>query len=397
MKRPERWLLGTVVAVSTGFSLAYSRLTPLGQAPDEAAHLANVIRLAHHLQLPPLNVPEHKQPPLFYLLGAGVYRVSGDPRAVRLVATVLGIATLLVIHALARRLFPGRRLVPVGATALFALLPEMQYLSGAASDESVAWLSGALVLLCTVVALLRPRLDTRFIALSGVVSGVAILSKETVWVLVAILAVVIVVRQRRCIRVLDAAAYLVPLAVLSGWWFARNLVAFHTLTPSLFNILGPPQYLHSVSQARGFLAATFDSTLGNYGNGQKLETLEVFGRRPVPSLLIGAAIAAATAVFVAALLRFAGTWDSARRVASVLAVAVAAVIAQYVANSVTVDLQPQARYLMVTAAVFASAFAWSVARLFPKPAIAAGAGVAVAVALLLDVSGLITASRLPGS
>jgi hypothetical protein len=396
VRRIDRLLVAAVIAVSTAFSVVYSRVTPLGQAPDETSHLDNIVRLALHLQLPPVTVPEHKQPPLFYLLGAGVYRATEDARVVRLVSVVAGVATLLVIYAAATRLFPSRRLVPVGAVALFALLPEMQYISGSVNDDALAWLFGATVLLCIIVALQRPALDERFLATCGVMSGLALLSKETVWVLIALLALVLLLRLGRRLSLLAVAAYLLPLAAVSGWWFARNLRAFHALTPPLFNILGRPQYLHSLSQARLFLAASFDSTLGSYGNGQQLRVLEVLGAHAVPSTLVGAVIAVCAGVVAVACVHAVPGWDGRRRrVAATLAVAAAAVVAQYVLNSVTVDLQPQARYLMVAAVVFASATAWAAARLFSRRLLATAVPLLVLLLLLLDVSGVMTASKLP--
>ncbi|HKR99722.1 MAG TPA: glycosyltransferase family 39 protein [Candidatus Dormibacteraeota bacterium] len=396
-RRADLLLLSAALTLFVAFAVAYSRLTPLGQTPDESAHLNNVVQLALHLQLPGLSVREHKQPPLFYLLGAGVYKVTQDPLLVRLASLACGLGAAITIFVVARRLLPGRRMVPAAAAALFALLPEAQYLSAAVNNESSAWLAGALVLLMIVEAIRRDTVGLRFLALCGVVSGVALLAKETVWVLVLVLVVVLLVRHARRSRLLGAVAYVVPTVAVAGWWFVRNLLAFHALTPPLLQVSSRPQYLRSFSQLRGFLAATFDSTIGSYGDGMHLKPITLLGARPMPSLMAAALIGAAALVFLVALLRYARAWDRPRRVmAAVLALCVALVLAQYVFNSVTVDLQPQARYLIVAAALFTTAFAWAAARLFTLRILTWLSGVLVMLAIVLDVSGLITASRLPG-
>jgi len=156
-----------------------------------------VSNLALHLQLPLAHTAEKQQPPLFYLLGAAVLRVTGDPRAVRYVSVACGIATVLVVYAAARRLFPTRALLAVGAAALFAFLPEVQYLSGAVTDDGLAWLMGALLVLMLIHVLQQRTVTRGTLLTAGVVAGAALLTKETVWVLAAQLVVVIMVEARR--------------------------------------------------------------------------------------------------------------------------------------------------------------------------------------------------------
>ncbi|HQP89180.1 MAG TPA: glycosyltransferase family 39 protein, partial [Thermoanaerobaculia bacterium] len=84
---PEKsgWLLFGVVAF-VALALAYSRLTPLGEAPDEPAHLEYLRLLLETEQIPavpgsPGEVAyELHQPPLAYALTAAVVRVSQHRR-----------------------------------------------------------------------------------------------------------------------------------------------------------------------------------------------------------------------------------------------------------------------------------------------------------------------------
>jgi hypothetical protein len=85
-----------------------------------------------------------------------------------------------------------------------------------------------------------------------------------------------------------------------------------------------------------------------------------------------------------------------RRVAIVLLVVILVALAQSVLNSATFDLQPQARYLLVAVGAAAPITAWTIAWRSRGPlstARCAGIAVLVVVALLLDVSGLITAAH----
>src|ERR1051326_8210893 len=71
--------LGAIAAFVVLAAL-HSHFTPLGDAPDESSHLAYVQLIARHLQLP-FNVPEDQQPPLYYLVAAVPYRITGSPAA----------------------------------------------------------------------------------------------------------------------------------------------------------------------------------------------------------------------------------------------------------------------------------------------------------------------------
>ena len=191
-RRPDRWALGAVVAVFVGFAVAYTRITPVGASPDELSHLHYINGIADHLRLPPAGEPERQQPPLYYLLGAIVAKLSGDDaRLIRLVSVVLGVLTILTVYAVARRLFPLRPALAVGAAALVALLPEAQYLAGAINDDNLAWLAGALLVLAGVVVMQSELLTPRLALGAGLAVALAVLAKETVWILALLLLVLV--------------------------------------------------------------------------------------------------------------------------------------------------------------------------------------------------------------
>jgi 4-amino-4-deoxy-L-arabinose transferase-like glycosyltransferase len=395
----DRWLLGAVVAVFAGFAVAYTRITPIGASPDELSHLHYINGIADYLRLPPAGEPERQQPPLYYLLGAIVAKLTGDDaRLIRLVSVVLGMMTILTVYAVARRLFPLRPALAAGAAALVALLPEAQYLAGAINDDNLAWLAGALLVLAGVVVLQSDLLSSRLALACGLAVALAVLAKETVWILAVLLLVVAVVRFARQLRPLHVVALVVPTIVLAGWWFVRNAAVFGSPLPPLHPITAQRQVFDSLSQVRGYLAATALSIVGMYGNGAHFVAISILGVRPLPSVVAGAAIAVIVIAACVSVVRSWARWDRVRRrVAILLLVVLVVVVVQSVLNSASFDLQPQARYLLVAVAAAAPVAAWTIAwrrsgRLTGIRSLAI-AGL-VAVALILDVSGLITAAHL---
>src|SRR5207253_1983310 len=181
-------------------------------------------------------------------------------------------------------------------------------------------------------------------------------TKETVWVLAALLVAVIVVKARRRLLRVDGISLVAPILLIAGWWFARNIATFHSLTPPLAAITPHEHMLRSLSEARGFLAAT-----------------------------------AVVAVAVA------GAWPrwtrQQRIIALVLAIGGLAVALQFLVNAATLDVQPQSRYLLVMGAAVASALAWAIARTFRR-SLPLVVGLLLIAGVVLDASGLITASRL---
>jgi 4-amino-4-deoxy-L-arabinose transferase-like glycosyltransferase len=394
----HRWLLAATAAVFAGFAVAYTRITPVGASPDELSHLHYITGIADHLRLPPAGQPERQQPPLYYLLGAIIARLTGDDaRLIRLLSVVLGVLTVLTVYAVARRLFPLRPALAVGAAALVALLPETQYIAGAINDDNLAWLAGALLVLAGVIVMQSELLTPRVALGLGLVVALAVLAKETVWVPALLLLVLVVVRHARQLRALHAAALVVPTVVLAGWWFIRNAVEFGSPLPPLHPITAQPQVFDSLAQVRGYLAATAVSLVGMYGNGAHFVAISILGVRPLPSAVAAAAIAVISIAACVAVARSWRRWDRSRRGTAILLLVVLLVAAaQSVLNSATFDLQPQARYLLVAVAAAAPITAWTIAWRRSGPLTAARGTLIVAliaVALVLDVSGLITAAH----
>ena len=126
--------------------------------------------------------------------------------------------------------------------------------------------------------------------------------------------------------------------------------------------------------------------------------ISILGVRPLPGAVAGAGVAVITIAACVAVARSWARWDPMRRRVAILLLAVIVVAAvQSVLNSATFDLQPQARYLLVAVAAAAPITAWTIAwRRTGSLSVERRAAIAVLVvaALLLDVSGLITAAHI---
>jgi hypothetical protein len=301
------------------------------------------------------------------------------------------------VYAVARRLFPLRPGLAVGAAALVALLPETQYLAGGINDDNLAWLAGALLVLAGIIVMQSEMLTPRLALGVGLAVALAVLAKETVWVLAALLLVLVVARRGRQLRAVHVAALLVPTIVLAGWWFVRNAVVFGSPLPPLHPITSQRQVLNSISQVRGYIAATAQSMVGMYGNGSHFVAISILGIRPLPSVASVAVVGIITVAACVEVARSWTSWDAPRRGLGVLLLVVLLVAgAQSLLNSATFDLQPQARYLLVAVAAAAPIAAWTIAwrRTGPLSALRVSSiAVLVAVALVFDASGLITAAQ----
>ncbi len=389
--------LAAVLVPFAAFALAYSRLTPLGMGPDEPSHLGYIHGIVAHVALPSATTPEKQQPPLYYLVGAVVYALTGDDQLVRLTSVVFGLAALSVIWLVARRLFPAWHWRAALAVGLVAALPEFQYLSGVVTDDSLAWLVGSLVVLLIVVSIQTDRVGRGLLVGAGAVIGVALLSKETVWLPAAVLGLLLAWRCLREGRPAQLAWLTVLPLLISGWWFARNLAAFHSLVPPLAPLGPQPQHLDSIAQVRAWVSLNLLSTVGLYGVGIGSIPLRILGRFPLPSVLVGAAaVLLALAVAGWAAGRW-PAWDRQNRlIAGLLSLFAALVLLQSVVNSILLNDQPQGRYLLVVAAIPTVAVTRSLSGRGRRLTIATGLLLAAlgALALVLDVSGLLTAASL---
>jgi len=171
---------------------------------------------------------EDHQPPLYYLLQAPVYAATGgDLLALRLVSVVLGAGGVLAAWAALRALFPGKPALALTGAAFVAFLPQHIAILASVSNDPLAELIAALTLL-VAVRYLRGAERGSSPVLLGILVGLALLTKTTIYFLAGIALLAVLLRWRRArwpwrTAARHLAALLIPALILGGAWWLRNL------------------------------------------------------------------------------------------------------------------------------------------------------------------------------
>jgi uncharacterized membrane protein len=230
-------------------ALAYARVTPAWQAPDEPAHYNYVAYLAERGQLPILQqgdypdgqVPigpetrpadvsafryESHQPPLFYALAALVFKFHPSVFALRALSALFGAALVPVAFWCAKRALPRRPWLWLGVAAFAAFIPMHLFVAGSVENDSLADLVISLLLLAVLARWYWPAL--------GLLLGLAFLTKVTIYLPAALLVAMAIFLPRKeawgvvksRTRLTSAAGALALAMIVSSWWFVRNALIY---------------------------------------------------------------------------------------------------------------------------------------------------------------------------
>lgn len=180
-------------------------------------------------------------PPLFYALTAslvGAFDVARDSELARslyrLVSFLAGLANVWLTWLLARRLFRGRPLEASLAVGFAGLLPMNVYLSAYVSNEPLHGALASLAVWAACVLLLERGCPPLRLALVALALGLALLTKFTSLLLVPVIAFFLgfkrwAVDARPPARAVGSvAALLLGIALVAGWYYARNWAHFGT-------------------------------------------------------------------------------------------------------------------------------------------------------------------------
>jgi 4-amino-4-deoxy-L-arabinose transferase-like glycosyltransferase len=316
-RRAERFVVRplsivlVIIAAYLVIGALYAVKTPAWQAPDEPAHYNYVRFVALERSLPvlqagdydqgylerikserfPTSMPidsiryEFWQPPLYYILAAPVYVATGGSLvALRLFSVVLGALVILVAFLIVRRLAPRSPALALGTGALVAFVPQHVAMMAGAQNDSWAELMLALVVWQTVqVTNVKCQISNRKWMVVGVLVGLALLSKGTIYIAAPLVAVAIWLAYRSqpvprkwtwlvrpCLLVFGPA-----LALGSLWWI-RNVVTygwpdFLVSIRHAAVVSGQPTSAEWVAQygwgylLQHFLTVTFQSFWGQFG------------------------------------------------------------------------------------------------------------------------------------
>lgn len=264
-------MLAIIVALYLVLAILYATFTPIWQVPDEPAHYNYARFLAENRRFPVLQAGdyphqyleeikarrfppdmsidpiryEYHQPPLYYVLAAGVYALFAGATlsvrviAMRLISVVLGAALLVVVYQIVKMIFSRRPALALGTAAFIAFIPMHLTFNAAISNDTLTELMVALVLYAlmrylawrTGSAGLTPL--PRLIGL-GVLVGLAMVTKSSTYA--ALPAVVCGLawgegrygRGGRRLADIVRALVLVgmPALLIAAPWFIRNILTY---------------------------------------------------------------------------------------------------------------------------------------------------------------------------
>jgi 4-amino-4-deoxy-L-arabinose transferase-like glycosyltransferase len=262
-------VIAVIVAAYLAIASQYAARTPDWQAPDEPAHYNYVRQIADDQRLPVLRMGdwqqayqdelkargfdpalldrldtvqyEDHQPPLYYLLQAPVYVLTdGDLLALRLISVLLGVGVVICTWAVLWVCLPRYPYLALSGAGFVAFLPQHLSILGSVSNDALAELITGLTLLAMALYLGNSRRlagDNSAPPRSmppltlGVLVGLALTTKTTIYFLggIAVLAVLLRWRRerwpwQRAARHL--VAVLIPALLIGGIWWVRNMSVY---------------------------------------------------------------------------------------------------------------------------------------------------------------------------
>jgi hypothetical protein len=250
---------------------------PTGAGYDAGDHMRYADGLVPGWRFPH-DTGEYYTPPGFYFV-AGIadwlYKQagSGDPdRAGQLLNVFYLLGTVLLVAAIARRLWPGRRRIELGAAAFVAFLPVVVETTAMFHPEPLSLLLSTLALYFCV----RTFSDPRFAWAAGVALGTAQLVRA--WAIATVAAVALALLLARRFRSL--AIVLVLAALIPAPWYVhqrleyggqpqfsqpaqakRSLGLSFYVNPGIPGIVTQPTRPHHLTL---WIPTTYDSIWGDY-------------------------------------------------------------------------------------------------------------------------------------
>ena len=255
--RIEKPLFVTILLAYLIAGALFAVNTPPWQAPDEPAHYNYIRQVAetgccprielgdwqgdYQRQLTTLKFApefldridtiqyEDHHPPLYYLLASLVYKLSkGDLTALRLFSVLLGALTVVLSFFIGRRVFPRQPQIALGTMALVAFLPQHLAMMSAVNNDALAEAIIALGLFWIVLHLQGNDLP---IWQMGIIAGLALLCKITIYFVVPLFALAIVLQCRRksepvVIVMRELADFALVALVIGGGWWLRNISVY---------------------------------------------------------------------------------------------------------------------------------------------------------------------------
>ncbi|HEX4520282.1 MAG TPA: hypothetical protein VH063_11945 [Gaiellaceae bacterium] len=196
---------------------------PTGAGYDAGSHMQYADGLIPGWKLPQ-GTGEYYTPPGFYLLAGSADWIakqlgSGDPdRAAQVLNIAYWLGTILLVAAVARELWPGRRRIELGAAAFVALLPVVVETEAMFHPDPLSLLLSTLALWLCVRTFSNPR----YMVALGVTLGAAQLVRAfALWTVAAVFLGLLAGRRWRELAVVVALAIVIPAP-----WYIHQRVTY---------------------------------------------------------------------------------------------------------------------------------------------------------------------------
>ena len=305
-----------ILAMSVGLSVYASIAVPLFEGADEVEHYRYVRYIVTQRAFPATasDTYEYHQPPLYYLLGAGLsfwvkdheasaailgwnasvgYPFGSAPNdnrnvylhsaqealpyrgdalrvhLVRMLSVALTLGTLVTAWQLIAAVAGQDSWRAVSAFALVALNPALIVMGGMINNDNLITFTGSLFLLLCLRMLQSPK-DYRTWLLAGVLWGLALLSKMTAVLFSLSLAVLLYIIWRQTqdwkLNVGAGAVVAASAFILAGPWILRNITLYGDPTAAghlVGNQSGAPDWARGIS----LFPWTFTSYWDRFGWG----------------------------------------------------------------------------------------------------------------------------------
>jgi hypothetical protein len=158
---------------------------------------------------------------------------------IRFLSVLMNTGAVALTYLIAREVLPGRPALALGAAAIHAFTPMVVFISASVNNDNLAVLLSSLGLWMLIqISNLKSQISIRSLTLRylllGLVLGLAALTKSQTLALAPLTALVVSVRavRRRSWKefLISGLATALPLLLIAGWWYLRNLRLYGDLT-----------------------------------------------------------------------------------------------------------------------------------------------------------------------
>jgi hypothetical protein len=396
----HRVWLPVAILVHAALAIGYLVTVPAFNWPDEPAHLNYVLELADGRGLPVMTPDawapepleqlkrdhfdgvgprdprivaityEAHQPPLYYLVAALLFHLTGSLTAVRLLNLLLSCAVVAITPHFVRAVFPDDRWIAPTATFLVALHPMRCAMAVSIGNDPAVELVWAGLLLA-----MATRLRPLWI---GVVIGIGILAKVGFLLAIPLYGAWLWIVGPRTGWLRSATTASAVALLVAAPWIVRNVVLYGWTDPFAvaagalgFDHPRPHLVLRGEHGIAIFLWRCFQSWWGTFGWMEMLPD----PRALVVYVTLSAAAASGLVAWFVRLRQPATDWSRADRAVLWSVAAHAILLLALVAYS-RYDFQAQGRYLLVLAPASATLLAFGfrelIGRWWPLAALAGG-------------------------